>query len=913
MRATRVEREADVLAIAMGTSELPKELATPLELAAAIGELVARAEPAKRRELAGAIALPLDWRERAARLAAIDARLPALLGDVAALTGAARRAVGTFGGAVASGLEQARDSIDAHRAVAAPLLRLAIHVFARHSADVAAVHAQLAARTGAFANVLAIAASGQRRPELLAIAHRDARTALEWILALPASEPKLRRAAIEPLASAIAALQASPRALAGLAMRAAPSSDLALRAAFAALCRGLPAPADARPKHDEHDEHDEHEHKSTAVYIAPGAIRRAIDRAADVLAATQAADGSWHGDYGGPMFLLPMYVGTCHVAGIALDDETRAGMIAYVTAHQNPDGGWGLDVEADSHVFTSVLNYVALRLLGVAASDPRAVNARAWFLPRGGALASASWGKFFLAVLGLYDYDGLAPIPPELWLVPESLPIHPSQMWCHARAVYLPMSYLYGTRAVLAAGAIYDELRGELYAEPYDQIDWRAARSRVAPDDNYKPNGPWLAAVNELLGLYERAPLARPRRRALDLLLEHIAFEDRSTKYLCIGPVNKLLNLLVWHHARPGGDEVKQHVAALPAYLWRADDGVKMQGYESSQLWDTAFGIRALAAAAPARTSATIARASEFLAAHQIAERDPDALRYYRDESRGGWPFSANNGWPTPDCTSAGLKACAALDELGMGAIVPPDRRAEAVARLLAWQNPDGGWASYEHVRGPKWLERLNPSEVFGEIMVDRSYVECTSACMQALHAYAAMPDADRVMRTAIASAIARGTEYLLAAQRADGSFEGSWGVCFTYGAWFGISGLALIGDRRCLAAIDRACAFLGAHQQLDGGWGETVEACRLRRYVHAETGQAVMTSWALLALARAGRATSPEARRGAAFLLHRQQPDGRWPAEHIAGVFNHTCAIHYDSYLRVFPPWALAAIAGAD
>jgi lanosterol synthase len=30
-------------------------------------------------------------------------------------------------------------------------------------------------------------------------------------------------------------------------------------------------------------------------------------------------------------------------------------------------------------------------------------------------------------------------------------------------------------------------------------------------------------------------------------------------------------------------------------------------------------------------------------------------------------------------------------------------------------QNPDGGFASYELVRGPAWLEWLNPAEVFGE------------------------------------------------------------------------------------------------------------------------------------------------------------------------------------------------------
>ena len=45
---------------------------------------------------------------------------------------------------------------------------------------------------------------------------------------------------------------------------------------------------------------------------------------------------------------------------------------------------------------------------------------------------------------------------------------------------------------------------------------------------------------------------------------------------------------------------------------------------------------------------------------------------------------------------------------------------------------------------------------------------------------------------------------------------------------------------------------------------------------------------------------------RGHAFLVARQHADGSFPSEHIAGMFNKTCAIHYDNYLKIFPLWAL-------
>lgn len=44
------------------------------------------------------------------------------------------------------------------------------------------------------------------------------------------------------------------------------------------------------------------------------------------------------------------------------------------------------------------------------------------------------------------------------------------------------------------------------------------------------------------------------------------------------------------------------------------------------------------------------------------------------------------------------------------------DRRLfDAVDTLLTMQNPSGGFASYELIRGPSWLEQLNAAEVFGE------------------------------------------------------------------------------------------------------------------------------------------------------------------------------------------------------
>jgi squalene-hopene/tetraprenyl-beta-curcumene cyclase len=72
------------------------------------------------------------------------------------------------------------------------------------------------------------------------------------------------------------------------------------------------------------------------------------------------------------------------------------------------------------------------------------------------------------------------------------------------------------------------------------------------------------------------------------------------------------------------------------------------------------------------------------------------------------------------------------------------------------------------------------------------------------------------------------------------------------------------------------------------------------------------MTSWPLLALTDAGRAISPAARSATEFLLGSQEPDGGWRNDHLTGAMTRSYAMNYDGYRRVFPLWALSAVANA-
>jgi len=636
----------------------------------------------------------------------------------------------------------------------------------------------------------------------------------------------------------------------------------------------------------------------------------AVAQAVDVAVRTQGEDGAWPGDYGGPMFLLPIYVLTAEIVEAPLDATTRAEMRRYLLGKQNADGGWGLHVEGPSMTFSGVLVYSALRALGVGADTRAMVRARTWLHRQGGLSHAAPWAKMILAMAGVYDWRGVDPLPPEIWLLPRSLPIHPWRFWCHSRMIFLPLSVLYGLKASQPI-AVADALRRELFVEPPAALDWGASRNWIAPSDNLVRVHPAMQVFNRVLHAYEARAPRRLRRKAVAHLMDHIRAEDESTNYICIGPVNKLLNTLCWHFTKPGGPEVAAHIRRMPDYLWWADDGVKMNGYNSSKLWDTTFMAQALAATGDRRTESrdALRRALDYVDRNQVLHDVPNHKRYYRHRSRGGWPFSnRDHGWPITDCTAEGIKTALAVEQ-AEGLALEPWRLNAAAELILSWQNRDGGWATYELTRGPKWLEALNVTRVFSDIMIDYSYVECTSASLQALTAW--RPRAPRRLRRRMDVAIARGARFIRGQQQDDGAWRGSWGICYTYGTWFGVWGLRAAGAKPDDPALRRAVRFLLAHQLSDGGWGEAPTST-MGSYVHAEQGQAVMTGWALLALLATHAAADPAVTRGVRFLQARQQDDGRWPPEHIAGVFNQTCAIHYDNYLKIFPMWALARARAA-
>lgn len=323
----------------------------------------------------------------------------------------------------------------------------------------------------------------------------------------------------------------------------------------------------------------------------------------------QAEDGHWAGDYGGPHFLMPGLVIVWYITGkleSVLTAEHCAAMSHYLLVHQQLDGGWGMHIESPSTMFGSCMCYMALRLLGLPAEHPAMVKGREFIHSHGGGLYTGSWAKLYMCLLGVMEWSGHNVIPPEMWLLPEWFPFHPGRLWCHCRMVYLPMCYLYGVKFVYPQAEtdpVIASLRRELYTQEYHTIQWEGTADLVADVDNYSPVHPIMKAANALLDFWEGhggALLRAVRRRGLEFALDYMHAEDEQTNYVCIGPVNKVLNMLCLYHATGHSTQssaFQKHTLRVADYLWVSEDGMKMQGYNGSQGWDASFTMQALAEA----------------------------------------------------------------------------------------------------------------------------------------------------------------------------------------------------------------------------------------------------------------------------------------------------------------------------
>lgn len=457
------------------------------------------------------------------------------------------------------------------------------------------------------------------------------------------------------------------------------------------------------------------------------------------------------------------------------------------------------------------------------------------------------------------------------------------------------MSFIYSKRYSLDVDPLTRQLRQELYTQPYDSIDFLSHRNSISSRDNYHPKTWVLNTINwALVNIWN--PYLRSgtlARRAEAWAFDLIQSEDENTDFCNLGPVNGPMNMLACYIQEGDGSySVRRHRERMHDFLWVKAEGMLMNGTNGAQVWDTSFLVQAVVDAGLAQEpqwKPMLIKALDFLDDQQIRENCREQTVSYRHPRKGAWAFSTREqGYTVSDCTSESLKAVMMLQSLpGFPAPVTDERIQDAVDVLLTLQNPSGGFSTYERSRGSELLEYLNAAEVFGRIMVEYDYPECTTACVTALKMFQERYPtyrSDDVYKT-IDNALA----YIRRAQRKDGSWYGSWGICFTYATMFALESLASAGEtHENSERVRRACQFLLERREADGGWGESYRACETGTWTpHPDGSQAVHTAWAVIALLEAHYPEKEPLEKALTLVVKRQQTNGEWLQEGIEGVFN--------------------------
>jgi squalene-hopene/tetraprenyl-beta-curcumene cyclase len=648
-------------------------------------------------------------------------------------------------------------------------------------------------------------------------------------------------------------------------------------------------------------------------------LSETIERAVSHLRALQDPLGWWKGDLETNVTMDAEDLLLRHVLGI-LDPADTARAARWIRSQQRADGTWATFGGGPGDLSTTVEAWVALRLAGDRPDAPHMLAAAEFARSAGGVAATRVFTRIWLSLVGLWSWDDVPTIPPEIMLLPAWVPLNIYDWACWARQTIVPLAVVSGRRPVYPVPFGI----GELDAGP---------RRRTG-----RPTGLDLAfgVLDKALKAYGRHPL-RPLRSYAVRKAERwiLARQEADGSWGGIQPpwVYSLIALRMLGHGLDSA-EMRSGLAGLDAFTVRAErvpwaplptgptdpsaplpvppgtvapasaafgepEAGPVRWLEACQspVWDTALALTALLDAGVPASDPAVLRGTDWLLGEEIRVGGDWQVRRPR-LAPAGWAFEfANDGYPDVDDTA---EVVLALRRAAAGH--PDPARVHAAAdRGAAWAvgmaSSDGGWGAFDADNTRELVRRL-PFCDFGAV-IDPPSADVTAHMVEMLAHTPGVP-------------LDRGIDWLLQAQEEDGSWFGRWGVNHVYGTGAAVPALVAAGIPASGPVVRRAVRWLEEHQNPDGGWGEDIRSYTDPRWIGRGTSTASQTAWALLALVAAG-ALAGAAERGVEFLMRTQRPDGTWDEPQFTGTgFPGDFSINYHLYRLVFPLSALGRYAEA-
>ena len=611
---------------------------------------------------------------------------------------------------------------------------------------------------------------------------------------------------------------------------------------------------------------------AAATAAAAAAAAASLERSVAALKDRQHPEGWWKGELETNVTMDAEDLLLRQFLGIRTEQQT-AGAAKWIRSRQRDDGTWATYYGGPPDLSTTIEAYVALRLAGDAVDDPHMHRASTYIRQAGGIGASRVFTRIWLALFGQWPWERLPVMPPELMLLPPSIPLNIYDFACWARQTVVALTVISAHRPVRELSVDIGEL------------DVGPAPAR------HRPLTSWAGRfdlLDRLLHAYERRPLRALRRFSLGAAERWILKrQEADGSWGGIQPpwVYSLMALHLQGYALDH-PVMQAGLDGLEGFTIDDDAGRRIEACQSP-VWDTALAVVALADAGVAPDDPHLRAAGRWLVREEITVPGDWTVRR-PDLAPGGWAFEfANDNYPDIDDTAEVVLALRRTDVPDNGAVT---RAADWTAGM---QCRDGGWGAFD-VDNTRALCRELPFCDFGEL-IDPPSADVTAHVVEMLSILGR--DAD---------AAARGVAWLLAAQEDDGSWFGRWGVNHLYGTGAVVPALIAAGISPRHPAVRRAVAWVESHQNDDGGWGEDLRSYRDVGYRGRGTSNASQTAWALLALLAAGE-SSPAVEEGVDFLVGTQRADGTWDETWFTGTgFPGDFSINYHLYHLVFPVMAL-------
>jgi squalene-hopene/tetraprenyl-beta-curcumene cyclase len=621
--------------------------------------------------------------------------------------------------------------------------------------------------------------------------------------------------------------------------------------------------------------------------------QRALDTGREHLLSLQDERGWWRGELQTNVTMDAEDMLLREFLGIRRDDETERSA-AWIRSQQRADGTWANFFEGPGDLSTTIEAYWALRLAGDAPQDEHMRTAAEFIRTQGGLDQARVFTHLWLALFGLWSWERLPALPPEVVLLGPRVPLNVYDFACWARQTIVALALVKAHRPVRLLDFDLRELR------PRPGSPGAAEQ----PPAQSRRSG-WLGRLDRLLRVYERHPIAPLRRLACARAERWIVRrQEADGSWGGIQPpwVYSLiaLDLCGYQLEHP---VMRKGLKGIEGFMVEDRDDARGVGAPAgpsrrleacqSPVWDTALAIVALSDAGVPADHPALVRAADWLLGEEVTQ-DGDWSMVRPGLAPGGWAFEfANVNYPDVDDTAEVVLALERVRHRAVGA-----RQRGACSRAVDWvegmQSSGGGWGAFD-ADNTRSLVRELPFLDFGEV-IDEPSADVTA---HAIEMFGALGLGD-------SSSAQAGVRWLLEQQEADGSWFGRWGVNHIYGTGAAVPGLIAVGVDRAEDSIRRAVGWLERHQNDDGGWGEDARSYAEPLWIGRGPSTASQTAWALLALHAAGE-RSPALAKGIAWLAQTQRADGSWDEPQYTGTgFPGDFYINYHLYRIVFPISAL-------